>query len=99
MGDDERMQIALAKFQQKPIGEQLDDLTKIALMRKAQILGLPLPDDEDMSADAMRQRSIILSAADSTINQKIKVDDTAMRQRADDQLPQLLARIEAALKA
>lgn len=89
---------AMARFKAKPLGEQLDELTRVALIRKAELLGLPLPEDEDMSFDACRQRQLILAAADSTINQRIKVDENALRASSQSLLPALLEKIEKALK-
>jgi hypothetical protein len=42
-----------------------------ALDRKREILAMPLPDDGDDSMEATRLRSLILDAANSTINQTI----------------------------
>jgi hypothetical protein len=86
-------------FRELDMAGKLDSLTEVALDRKMDILGTPLPPDDDDSAEACRMRALILAAADSAINQKIKVDETAMvARRSQELLPELLARIEAALK-
>jgi hypothetical protein len=52
-------------------GEKQARLLDQALDRKREILNLPLPDEGDDSAEATRLRALILTAADSTINQTI----------------------------
>jgi hypothetical protein len=52
-------------------GEKQARLLDQALDRKREILSLPLPDESDDSIEAARLRALILSAADSTINQTI----------------------------
>jgi hypothetical protein len=54
-----------------PPGEKQARLLDQALDRKREILTMPLPDEGDDSAEATRLRALILSAADSTINQTI----------------------------
>src|SRR5476649_2037733 len=79
--------------------KELDALTEIAMRQKRIILETELPGPKDNRPEAVRTRALVLSAADSTINQKIKVDETAMvARRSQELLPELLARIEAALK-
>jgi hypothetical protein len=52
-------------------GEKQARLLDEALDRKREILTMPLPDDGDDSIEATRLRALILTAADSTINQTI----------------------------
>ena len=54
-----------------PPGDKQAWLLDQALDRKREILTMPLPDDGDDSAEAPRLRALILTAADSTINQTI----------------------------
>jgi hypothetical protein len=78
---------------------ELDALTEIAMKQKRIILETELPGPKDNRPEAQRTRALVLAAADSTINQKIKVDETAMvARRSQELLPELLARIEAALR-
>ncbi len=98
MKDDDRIARAMERFKAKPLGSQLDDLTRMAMVRKAQLLGLPLPEDDDMSLEACRQRNLVLAAADSTINHRIKVDENGLRASSQSLLPALLEKIEKALK-
>jgi hypothetical protein len=52
-------------------GEKQAWLLDQALDRKREILTLPMPDESDDSIEATRLRALILTAADSTINQTI----------------------------
>ncbi len=52
-------------------GDKQAWLLAMALDRKREILAMPLPDESDDSVEATRCRSLILAAADSTINQTI----------------------------
>ena len=54
-----------------PPGEKQARLLDQALDRKREILSLRLPHESDDSAEATRLRALILTAADSTINQTI----------------------------
>ena len=78
--------------------EQLQWLAELALIRKKQLLQTPLPGDNDGSHDAHRVRLMLLAAADSSINQLIKVNEVQLRQRTEELLPALLEKIEKALK-
>jgi hypothetical protein len=65
-----------------------------ALDRKREILSLPLPDESDDSAEAHRARSLILAAADSTINQTIALRSAALGTASDARDAELLQFIE-----
>jgi hypothetical protein len=71
-----------------PPGDKQAWLLDQALDRKREILTLPLPDDGDDSIEATRLRALILTAADSTINQTIALRSnmlaTAQDTRADE---------------
>jgi hypothetical protein len=67
---DNRME-AVAVWEDLPPGEKQARLLDQALDRKREILTMPLPDDGDDSIEATRLRALILTAADSTINQTI----------------------------
>jgi hypothetical protein len=54
-----------------PPGEKQARILDQALDRKREILSLRLPHESDDSAEATRLRALILTAADSTINQTI----------------------------
>jgi hypothetical protein len=54
-------------------GEKQAWLLDKALDCKREILTLPMPDPNDDSAEAMRLRALILAAADSTIEQTIRL--------------------------
>ena len=86
-------------FEDLSPAEKLDWLGNLALDRKRDLLGTPLPADDDDSVEAHRLRTVILTAADSTINQIIKVNEVRLRARQVDMLPEILARIDAALSA
>ncbi len=95
------MQHAVAKPQITTVfdpAKELDALTEIAMRQKRIILETELPGPKDHRPEAVRTRALVLSAADSTINQKIKVDEAVMRQQSNDGLPALLERIAAVLK-
>jgi hypothetical protein len=78
--------------------DKLAYATKLALDLRIELLEGGLPGPKDMRPEATRHRALINNIAETTINQKIKVDETQLRERSSDQLPALLARIEAALK-
>jgi hypothetical protein len=64
-------------------GEKQARLLDQALDRKREILSLPLPDADDDSAEAHRARSLVLTAADSTINQTIQLRSAALCMASD----------------
>jgi hypothetical protein len=66
-----------------PPGEKQARLLDQALDRKLEILSMPLPDDGDDSAEAHRARSLVLAAADSTINQTIALRSAALSTASD----------------
>jgi hypothetical protein len=78
---------------------KLQLLTELSLDRKFEILRIPLPADDDDSVEAHRVRQLILSAADSTIHQTIKVEEGQLRKAEGTGLAALLDRIDAAIKA
>src|ERR1700730_18384023 len=61
-----------------PPGEKQARLLDQALDRKREILSLRLPDESDNSSEAYRARSLVLAAADSTINQTIALRSAAL---------------------
>jgi hypothetical protein len=61
-----------------PPGEKQAWLLDRALDRKREILAIPLPVDDDDSPEATRLRSLILTAADSTISQSIALRSDAL---------------------
>jgi hypothetical protein len=66
-----------------PPGEKQARLLDQALDRKREILSLPLPDDGDDSIEATRLRALILTAADSTINQTIALRSNMLAMAQD----------------
>jgi hypothetical protein len=66
-----------------PPGEKQARLLDHALDRKREILTIPLPDESDDSAEAHRMRSLVLAAADSTINQTIALRSAALGMASD----------------
>ena len=90
-------QARIIPFEDLSPAEKLDWLGNLALDRKRDLLGTPLPADDDDSVEAHRLRTVILTAADSTINQIIKVNEVRLRAREVDMLPEILARIDKAL--
>jgi hypothetical protein len=66
-----------------PPGDKQARLLDQALDRKREILSLPLPDEGDDSAEATRLRALILTAADSTINQTIAMRSNVLATAAD----------------
>src|SRR5580704_11049420 len=62
---------AVSAWDTLPPGEKQARLLDQALDRKREILTMPLPDESDDSIEATRLRALILTAADSTINQTI----------------------------
>jgi hypothetical protein len=73
----------VAGWEGLPPGEKQARLLDQALDRKREILSLPLPDDGDDSAEAHRARSLVLAAADSTINQTIQLRSAALGSVSD----------------
>ena len=67
-----------------PPGEKQARLLDHALDRKREILSLPLPDESDDSAEAHRARSLVLAAANSTINQTIALRSAALDKASGD---------------
>jgi hypothetical protein len=65
-------------------GEKLEWRLGRALDCKREILTLPLPDPSDDSAEAHRLRSLILAAADSTIEQTIRLQTNQLKPTAAD---------------
>jgi hypothetical protein len=66
-----------------PPGEKQARLLDQALDRKREILTMPLPDDGDDSIEATRLRGLILTAADSTINQTIALRSNMLATASD----------------
>jgi hypothetical protein len=66
-----------------PPGDKQARLLDQALDRKREILSLPLPDDGDDSIEATRLRALILTAADSTINQTIALRSSMLSPASD----------------
>jgi hypothetical protein len=56
-----------------------------ALDRKREILAIPLPVDDDDSPEATRLRSLILTAADSTISQTIALRSNMLAMAHDNE--------------
>jgi hypothetical protein len=72
-------------------GEKLEWLLGRALDCKREILILPLPDPSDDSAEAHRLRSLILAAADSTIEQTIRLQTNQLKPAAgNDDIEQII---------
>ena len=65
-------------------GENQAWLLNQALDAKRDILTMPLPDPSDDSAEAHRARSLILAAADSTIEQTIRMSASQLKPAAAD---------------
>jgi hypothetical protein len=65
-------------------GEKQAWLLDKALDVKRGILSLPLPDPDDDSAEAMRLRTLIFAAADSTIEQTIRMHASQLRPSMND---------------
>jgi hypothetical protein len=74
---------AKAGWEDLPPGEKQARLLDQALDRKREILSLPLPDADDDSAEAHRARSLVLTAADSTISQTIALRSATLSQASD----------------
>jgi hypothetical protein len=74
---------AVAGWEDMPPGEKQARLLDQALDRKREILSLPLPDESDDSAEAHRARSLVLAAADSTINQTIALRSSMLSMASD----------------
>jgi hypothetical protein len=66
-----------------PPGDKQAWLLDQALDRKREILTMPLPDDGDDSIEATRLRALILTAADSTINQTIALRSNMLAMAQD----------------
>jgi hypothetical protein len=73
----------VSEWEDMPPGDKQARLLDQALDRKREILSLPLPDEGDDSAEATRLRALILTAADSTINQTIAMRSNVLATAAD----------------
>jgi len=82
------------QWKDMPPGDKQAWLLDQALERKREILTMPLPDDGDDSAEATRLRSLILTAADSTIGQTIAMRSNMLATAADNDDHELEAFIE-----
>jgi hypothetical protein len=67
-----------------PPGEKQAWLLGQALDCKREILTMPMPDPNDDSIEAHRLRSLILAAADSTIEQVIRMQTNQLKPSAAD---------------
>jgi hypothetical protein len=65
-------------------GEKMAWLLNQALDCKREILTIPLPDPSDDSLEAGRARALILAAADSTIEQTIRLQTNQLKPTAND---------------
>jgi hypothetical protein len=65
-------------------GEKQAWLLNQALDFKREILTMPMPDPNDDSAETHRLRSLILAAADSTIEQTIRMQTNQLKPSAAD---------------
>jgi hypothetical protein len=83
-----------ANWNDMPPGDKQAWLLDLALDRKREILAIPLPDDGDDSSEATRLRALILSAADSAINQTIALRSSALSAAQDARDNELLQLIE-----
>jgi hypothetical protein len=77
-----------------PPGDKQAWLLDQALDRKREILTMPLPDADDDSLEATRLRSLILTAADSTISQTIALRSNALASAKDTRDHELVQLIE-----
>ena len=81
-------------------GEKQAWLLNQALDCKREILTLPMPDPNDDSIEAHRTRHLILDAADSTIEQTIRLQTNQLKpSAADDDIGELLQERLRAAKA
>jgi hypothetical protein len=72
-------------------GEKQAWLLNQALDCKRDILNMPLPDPNDDSIEANRLRALVLDAADSTIEQTIRLQTNQLRpSTANDEIGELL---------
>jgi len=96
---------AVAGWEDLPPGEKQARLLDQALDRKREILAVTMPDPGDDSIEATRLRALILTAADSTINQTIALRsnmlaladgnrDAEMEQLIEERRQQALLMIE-----
>jgi hypothetical protein len=65
-------------------GEKMAWLLNAALDVKRDILTMPLPDPDDDSIEAHRARALVLEAADSTIEQTIRLRTNQLTTAAND---------------
>ena len=84
------------EFDRMSAAEQLVVIGRYALDVKREILTSAVP-QADGTPESARERALLLAAADSTINQIIKVNEVQLRAREVDMLPEILARIDKAL--
>jgi hypothetical protein len=66
------------------LGEKQAWLLGKALDCKRDILTLPMPDPDDDSAEAIRMRALVLAAADSTIEQTIRLETNHLTPAVND---------------
>ena len=79
------------EWQSIPPGEKQTWLLNQALDAKRDILTMPLPDPDDDSAEAHRTRSLLLAAADSTIEQTIRLHTNQLKPAAgNDDIEQII---------
>jgi hypothetical protein len=79
------------EWQSIPPGEKQTWLLNQALDAKRDILTMPLPDPDDDSAEAHRTRSLLLAAADSTIEQTIRLQTNQLKPAAgNDDIEQII---------
>jgi hypothetical protein len=71
-----------AAWQSMSAGEKQEWLLGAALDLKQEILTMPLPDPNDDSVEAHRMRVLLLSAADSTIEQTIRLQTNQLKPAA-----------------
>ncbi len=75
---------AVPKWDSLSPGEKQEWLLDMAMDVKKNILSAPLPDPNDDSPEAIRMRALILAAADSTIEQTIRLKANHLLQKASD---------------
>jgi hypothetical protein len=83
-GTDLQPHAAVPAWDSMSPGEKLAWLLDKALDVKRAILATPLPDPDDDSNEATRMRALILTAADSTIEQTIRLKANHLLQKASD---------------
>jgi hypothetical protein len=84
-------------WQTRSPGEKQAWLLDKALDRKREILTMPMPDLDDDSIEAHRLRLLILAAADSTIEQTIRMQTNQLKpSAADDSMEKIFEERRAA---